>query len=84
MSNIQTKGTEHVDWSIMGPIYKDQHEALLTLVDVLKELIRKLSKEASSSDVEYSPLSPEEKESLLEQKYDDQYHDLKDNGLINL
>jgi hypothetical protein len=85
MSNISIKGEEHVDWSIMGPIYKDQCEALLTLVDGLKEFIFKLGKEASAlpfSPPEQSPLSPEEKESLLEQKYDDKYHDLKDNGFI--
>ena len=57
-----TKGSEHVDWSIMGPIYKDQCEALKRLVEEYKELIFKLGKESIPTN---SQITKEEKANLL-------------------
>ena len=45
MTTTITRESECIDWSIMGPIYKDQYEALQKLVEELRELITKLSKE---------------------------------------
>ena len=45
MTTTITRESESIDWTIMGPIYKDQYEALQKLVKELRELITKLSKE---------------------------------------
>lgn len=82
--NISIRGEEHINWDIVGPIYKDQCEALKNLVEELKELIFKMDKELNPPSTEMVELDQStELESLLDQKHDDEYHSLKDEGLIN-